>query len=83
MPVLFFDVVLQKGEGNVYGTDHLFISDAAKRGTGGERTYSRYWEEELELPIKRNELGHRYDTEEDVETFSGQIKGVEGERDCS
>lgn len=29
----------------------------------------RYWEEELQLPIKRNELGHRYYTEEDRELF--------------
>lgn len=29
----------------------------------------RYWEEELQLPIKRNELGHRYYTEEDKELF--------------
>lgn len=29
----------------------------------------RYWEEELQLPIKRNELGHRYYTEEDKEIF--------------
>ena len=35
----------------------------------------RYWEEELHLPIKRNELGHRYYTEEDVERFK-QIKGM-------
>lgn len=33
----------------------------------------RYWEEELQLPIKRNSLGHRYYTEEDVERFL-QIK---------
>ena len=33
----------------------------------------RYWEEELQLPIKRNNLGHRYYTEEDVERFL-QIK---------
>ena len=33
----------------------------------------RYWEEELQLPIKRNNLGHRYYTEEDVERFM-QIK---------
>ena len=26
----------------------------------------RYWEEELQLPIKRNEMGHRYYTEQDV-----------------
>ena len=29
----------------------------------------RYWEEELQLPIKRNELGHRYYTEEDKDLF--------------
>ncbi len=29
----------------------------------------RYWEEELQLPIKRNELGHRYYTEDDRELF--------------
>ena len=33
----------------------------------------RYWEEELQLPIKRNNLGHRYYTQEDVERFL-QIK---------
>lgn len=33
----------------------------------------RYWEEELQLPIKRNELGHRYYTQDDVERFC-QIK---------
>lgn len=29
----------------------------------------RYWEEELELTIKRNEQGHRYYTDEDIATF--------------
>jgi deoxyribose-phosphate aldolase len=33
----------------------------------------RYWEEELHLPIKRNELGHRYYTKEDVELFKKYI----------
>ena len=46
----------------------LFISDAAKK-VHVEAHVLRYWEEELELPIKRNELGHRYDTEEDVKRF--------------
>lgn len=45
----------------------------------------RYWEEELQLPIKRNDLGHRYYTQDDVERFcaikkwkeSGiQLKGI-------
>ena len=29
----------------------------------------RYWEDELGLPIKRNELGHRYYTEDDIKRF--------------
>ncbi len=46
----------------------LLISDAAKK-VDVEAHVLRYWEEELELPIKRNELGHRYYTEEDVKRF--------------
>ena len=54
--------------------NYLFISDAAK-AVKVESHVLRYWEEELHLPIKRNELGHRYYTEEDVERFK-QIKGM-------
>jgi len=54
--------------------NYLFISDAAKE-VQVESHVLRYWEEELHLPIKRNELGHRYYTEEDVERFK-QIKGM-------
>lgn len=46
----------------------FLISDAAKK-VEVEAHVLRYWEEELELPIKRNELGHRYYTEEDVKRF--------------
>lgn len=46
----------------------FMISDAAKQ-VAVEAHVLRYWEEELELPIKRNELGHRYYTEEDVKRF--------------
>lgn len=46
----------------------FMISDAAKK-VEVEAHVLRYWEEELELPIKRNELGHRYYTEEDVRRF--------------
>ena len=45
-----------------------FISDAAK-AVQAEPHVLRYWEEELELPIQRTELGHRYYTEEDIQTF--------------
>lgn len=54
--------------------NYMFISDAAKE-VKVESHVLRYWEDELRLPIKRNELGHRYYTEEDVERFK-QIKGM-------
>lgn len=41
------------------------ISDAAKN-VKVEAHVLRYWEEELELPVKRNEMGHRLYTEEDI-----------------
>ncbi len=41
------------------------ISDAAKQ-VEVESHVLRYWEDELELPIKRNKLGHRYYTVDDV-----------------
>lgn len=47
---------------------YYLISDAAKQ-VQVESHVLRYWEEELELPIKRNELGHRYYTEEDIKRF--------------
>ena len=46
----------------------FLISDAAKQ-VSVEAHVLRYWEEELKLPIKRNELGHRYYTEEDIRRF--------------
>lgn len=53
---------------------YLLISDAAKE-VKVESHVLRYWEEELRLPIKRNELGHRYYTQEDVDRFK-QIKAM-------
>lgn len=55
-------------------SDIKLISDAAKE-VNVENHVLRYWEEELRLPIKRNELGHRYYTREDVECFK-QIKSM-------
>lgn len=52
----------------------FLISDAAKK-VKVEAHVLRYWEEELELPIKRNELGHRYYTEDDVKRFQ-EIKDL-------
>lgn len=60
------------------------ISEMAKE-LGVENHVLRYWEEELQLKAKRNELGHRYYTEEDLKIYkeikrlkeSGvQLKGI-------
>jgi len=69
-----FEVALFYAEKGEIMSNYLFISDAAKE-VNVESHVLRYWEEELHLPIKRNELGHRYYTKEDVERFK-TIKGM-------
>ena len=54
------------------GEVRYMISDAS-RLVDVEAHVLRYWEEELELEIPRNEMGHRYYTEENILTFH-QIK---------
>lgn len=44
------------------------ISDAAKK-VHVETHVLRYWEEELDLTISRNEMGHRLYTEDDINLF--------------
>ena len=44
------------------------ISDAANM-VHVETHVLRYWEEELELAIPRNEMGHRYYTRENIRDF--------------
>lgn len=44
------------------------ISDAANI-VGVETHVLRYWEEELELNVPRNEMGHRYYTRSNIEEF--------------
>lgn len=44
------------------------ISDAANM-VAVESHVLRYWEDELELQVPRNELGHRYYTEENIQEF--------------
>lgn len=46
----------------------FYISEAA-REVKVENHVLRYWEEELNLPVKRNEQGHRYYTKDDIERF--------------
>lgn len=48
------------------------ISDAASM-VNVESHVLRYWEDELELDIPRNEMGHRYYTQENIKQFQ-QIK---------
>ena len=47
---------------------HYLISDASRK-VDVEAHVLRYWEEELELRIGRNELGHRYYTPFDIQLF--------------
>ncbi len=51
---------------------HYLISDASKK-VDVESHVLRYWEDELELKIPRNEMGHRYYTEFHIRLFR-QIK---------
>lgn len=47
---------------------HYLISDAAKQ-VNVESHVLRYWEDELELPIPRNDMGHRYYTDYHIQLF--------------
>ena len=53
---------------------HYLISDASKQ-VDVEAHVLRYWEEELELPIPRNDMGHRYYTEFHIKLFQ-QIRDL-------
>lgn len=50
------------------GDVHYMISETAKQ-VGVESHVLRYWEEELNLPIGRTEMGHRHYTEDDIQLF--------------
>lgn len=52
------------------------ISDASKK-IDVEPHVLRYWEEELDLDIPRNEMGHRYYTEQDIK----RLKAVKALKD--
>ena len=45
---------------------HYLISDTSKKVDVPSHVL-RYWEEELEMNIPRNEMGHRYYTQEDID----------------
>ena len=46
-----------------------------------EKVYYRDWEEELKIPAKRNEMGHRYYTEEDIGRFR-RVKELKEQENC-
>ena len=50
------------------GEVHYIISEAAKK-LQVESHVLRYWEEELGLTIGRNEMGHRFYTDDDIQLF--------------
>ena len=50
------------------GEKRYIISDASKM-LNVESHVLRYWEEELEIKIPRNEMGHRYYTEGNIESL--------------
>lgn len=53
---------------------HYLISDASRK-VDVESHVLRYWEDELQLDIPRNEMGHRYYTEAHIRLFR-QIKDL-------
>ena len=53
---------------------HYLISDASKK-VDVEAHVLRYWEDELELEIPRNEMGHRYYTDLHIRLFK-QVKNL-------
>ncbi len=57
----------RKGGGQLEQKRYM-ISDAANI-VAVESHVLRYWEDELELTVPRNELGHRYYTQENVDEF--------------
>jgi DNA-binding transcriptional MerR regulator len=60
-------------EGSIVEEQRYLISDAAKM-VAVEAHVLRYWEDELEIPIGRTELGHRYYTRENIEIFQNVKK---------
>jgi DNA-binding transcriptional MerR regulator len=51
------------------GEVHYMISEAARK-VQVESHVLRYWEDELQIAIGRNEMGHRYYTDEDIQLFN-------------
>lgn len=66
--------MVTKGEDTGMAEIHYLISDASKK-VDVESHVLRYWEEELDLNIPRNDMGHRYYTEFHIRLFR-QVKDL-------
>ena len=53
--------------------NHYLISEASKK-INAEAHVLRYWEEELGIEVPRNEMGHRYYTDEHIQMFKKIIE---------
>ncbi|SDG45301.1 DNA-binding transcriptional regulator, MerR family [Marvinbryantia formatexigens] len=54
--------------------EHRYLISEAAKIVAVEAHVLRYWEDELEIPIGRTELGHRYYTRENIEIFQNVKK---------
>ena len=59
------------------GEKRYIISDASKM-LGVESHVLRYWEEELNVSIPRNEMGHRYYTENHINLLKKDVYKRQG-----
>lgn len=66
------DMTQKERRNNMAENTVYYISEAAKK-VQVEAHVLRYWEDELQLPIRRNEMGHRCYSREDIERLQ-QIK---------
>ena len=58
-----------EGEKGAYMNDTIYYISEASKKVEVEPHVLRYWEDELKLPIERNEMGHRCYKEKDIETL--------------
>ena len=56
-------------------TKETYLINEVAKEVHVESHVLRYWEEELDIPITRNQQGHRVYTQEDIERFV-QIKNL-------
>lgn len=70
--ILLIELEIMERKRTTMSETHYLISDAAKKVDAPSHVL-RYWEEELEMNIPRNEMGHRYYTDLHIRLFR-QVK---------